>query len=77
MEISSLIGIVDEKEYTESVLFEKSSNFSKKTTVHIHRFFKKFCFNEIFGRSVAMELLGLKSSGASKLFSNLLKEGII
>ena len=30
----------------ESVLSEKSSGFSVKTTVHIHRLFEKFGFNE-------------------------------
>ena len=28
-----------------------------KTTVHIHRLFEKFGFDEVFGRSAVMELL--------------------
>lgn len=48
-----------------------------ETTVHIHRLFEKFCFDEVFGRSAVMELLQLKSSGASKLISNLVQSDII
>ena len=61
----------------ESVLSEKDSGFSVKTKVHIHRLFEKFGFDEVFGRSAVMELLGLKSSGASKLLSNLTQADII
>ena len=57
----------------ESVLSEKRSDFSVKTTVHIHRLFEKFGSDEVFGRSAVMELLELKGSGASKLLSNLQK----
>ena len=53
------------------------SDFSVKTTVHIHRFFEKFGFDEVFGRSAVTELLELKGSGASKLLSNLVKAEII
>ena len=48
-----------------------------ETTVHIHRLFEKFGFDEVFGRSAVMELLQLKSSGASKLLSNLVQSDII
>ena len=48
-----------------------------ETTVHIHRLFEKFGFDEMFGRSAVMELLGLKGSGASKLLSNLVQADII
>lgn len=48
-----------------------------ETTVHIHRLFEKFGFDEVFGRSAVMELLQLKSSGASKLISNLVQLDII
>ena len=48
-----------------------------ETTVHIHRLFEKFGFDEVFGRSAVMELLGLKGSGASKLLSNLVQADII
>ena len=61
----------------ESILSEKGSAFSVKTTVHIHRLFEKFGFDEVFGRSAVMELLELKSSGASKLLSNLVQADII
>ena len=71
------VDIQDSKVDIESVLSEKDSNFSVKTTVHIHRLFEKFGFDEVFGRSAVMELLGLKSSGASKLLSNLVQADII
>ena len=61
----------------ESVLSAKGSDFTVKTTVHIHRLFEKFGFDGVFGRSVVMELLELKSSGASKLLSNLVQADII
>lgn len=48
-----------------------------ETTVHIHRLFEKSGFDEVFGRSAVMELLQLKSSGASKLISNLVQSDII
>ena len=67
----------EEKVDVESVLSEKGSDLSVKTTVHIHRLFKKFGFDEIFGRSAVMEILELKSSGASKLLSNLVQADII
>ena len=71
------VDIQDEKVNIENILSEKSSDFSIKTTVHIHRLFEKFGFDEVFGRSVVMELLELKGSGASKLFSNLVQTDII
>ena len=71
------VDIENEKVDIESVLPEKDSNFSVKTTVHIHRLFEKFGFDEVFGRSAVMELLELKGSGASKLFSNLVQTDII
>ncbi len=74
---SKKVNIQDSKVGIESVLSEKGSAFSVKTTVHIHRLFEKFGFNEVFGRSAVMELLKLKSSGASKLLSNLIQADII
>ena len=71
------VDIQDEKVDIESVLSEKSSDFSVKTTIHIHRLFEKFGFDEVFGRSAVMELLELKASGASKLLSNLVQADII
>ena len=66
-----------EKGDIESVLSAKGSDFTVKTTVHIHRLFEKFGFDGVFGRSAVMELLELKSSGASKLLSNLVQADII
>ena len=71
------VDIRGQKVDIESVLSEKRSDFSVKTTVHIHRLFEKFGFDEVFGRSAVMELLGLKGSGASKLLSNLVQADII
>ena len=71
------VDIQDTKVDNESVLSEKGSDFSVKTTIHIHRLFEKFGFDEVFGRSAVMELLELKGSGASKLLSNLVKADII
>ena len=75
LHISGLLN--EEKVDIESVLSEKSSDFSVKTTIHIHRLFEKFGFDEVFGRSAVMELLKLKGSGASKLLSNLVQADII
>ena len=71
------VDIRNRKVDIESVLPEKGSDFSVKTTIHIHRLFEKFGFDEVFGRSAVMELLGLKGSGASKLLSNLVQADII
>ena len=71
------VDIQDKKVDIESVLTEKVSNFSVKTTTHIRSLFEKFGFDEIFGRSAVMELLNLKGSGASKLLSNLVQAEII
>ena len=71
LHISGLLN--EEKVDIESVLSAKGSAFSVKTTVHIHRLFGKFGFDGVFGRSAVMELLELKSSGASKFLSNLVQ----
>ena len=71
------VDIQDKKVDIESALPEKGSDFSVKTTIHIHRLFEKFGFDEVFGRSAVMELLELKGSGASKLLSNLVQADII
>ena len=75
LHISRLLN--EEKVDIESVLSAKGSDFSVKTTVHIHRLFEKFGFDGVFGRSAVMELLELKSSGASKLLANLTQAEII
>ena len=74
---SGKVDIRNRKVDIESVLSEKGSAFSVKTTVHIHRLFEEFGFDEVFGRSAVMELLELKASGASKLLSNLVQADII
>ncbi len=71
------VDIQDKKVDIKSVVSEKGSDFSVKTMIHIHRLFEKFGFDEVFGRSAVMELLGLKGSGASKLLSNLVQVDII
>lgn len=71
------MDIGDAKVDIKSVIFQKDSNFSVKTKVHIRRLFEKFGFDEVFGRSAVMELLELKKSGASKLISNLVQADII
>ena len=71
------VDIQDGKADIENLLSDKCNNFSVKTTVHIHRLFAKFGFDEVFGRSAVMEILELKSSGASKLLSNLVQADII
>ena len=71
--MSNLVGMF----LRQIVLSEKGSDFSVKTTVHIHRLFEKFGFDEVFGRSAVMELLGLKGSGVSKFLSNLVQVDII
>ena len=71
------VDIEKEKVDIESVLFKKSSDFSVKTRIHIHRLFEKFGFDGVFGRSAVMELLELKESGASKLLTKLLRAELI
>ena len=74
---SGKVDIRNRKVDIESVLSEKGSDFSVKTTIHIHRLFEKFGFDEMFGRSAVIELLEMKGSGASKLLSNLVQTDII
>ena len=71
------VDIENKKVDIENVLAQKGSGFSVKTTVHIHRLFDKFGFDEVFGRSAVIELLELKNSGASKFLLNLLNADII
>ena len=71
------VDIRDKKVDIESVLSEKGSDFSIKTTAHIHRLFEKFGFDEAFGRSAVMQFLELKGSGDSKFLSNLMQADII
>ena len=71
------VDIQNKKVDIESVLSEKGSVFSAKTIIHIRRLFGEFGFDKVFGRSAVMELLDLKSSGASTLLANLVKADII
>ena len=71
------VDIQNKKVDIVSILVERGGSFSIKTTVHIHRLFEKFGFDEVFGRSAVMEILELKESGASKLLSNLMQADII
>lgn len=54
------VDIESEKVDIESVLLEKGKDFAIKTAVHIRRMFEKFGYDEVFGRSAVIELLGLK-----------------
>ena len=61
----------------ESIYPQIKDDFSTKTSNHIRILFMRFGFDEIFGRNMVMELLNLKSSGASKFISALLQANII
>ncbi len=71
------VDIEEPKVDIGSVLAAKGQDFSAKTTIHINRLLEKLGYDEIFGRSVVMELLELKVSGASKLISNLVEADVI
>ena len=71
------VDIQDVKVHIGNVISKGGSNFSVKTTVHIHKLFEMFGFDGVFGRSAVMELLELKGSGASKFLSNLIQADII
>ena len=55
------VDIENSKVDIESSLYEKCRDFSAKTTDHINKLFEKFGFDEVFGRSAVIELLGWKS----------------
>ena len=71
------VDIEEEKVDIDSIFNQKIKNFSIKTIAHTYRLFEKCEFDKIFGRSMVMEILSLKKSGASKLISNLLNADII
>lgn len=54
-----------------------SLKFNKRTVHHIEILFDEYGFNQLFGRSDVMGLIGLKSSAVSNLISKLLEGGII
>ncbi len=71
------VDIQIEKVDIESLLSDKTNDFTVKTKVHIYRLFEQFGFDVFFGRSAIVELLGLQNSSASKLISKLLQAEII
>ena len=67
----------NEKVDIENMISEKMKNFSINTIAHTYRLFEMCSYNKVFVRSMVMEILKLKSSGASKFISNLLHADII
>ena len=74
---SEKVDIQAQKVDIENRLLQKAVNFSDKTVSHIQKMVETFGFDEIFGRNTVAELLGLRSSSVSKLFSKLVKAEII
>ncbi|MFQ6879175.1 MAG: Fic family protein [Oscillospiraceae bacterium] len=74
---SEKVDIQAQKVDIENRLLQKAVNFSDKTVSHIQKMVETFSFDEIFGRNTVAELLGLRSSSVSKLFSKLIKAEII
>lgn len=52
-------------------------DFSKRTMQHIETLYDEYGYNQVFGRSDVMKLVGLKSSAVSNLISKLLQFDII
>lgn len=71
------VDIGNRKVDIDSVFSGRKNNFSAKTMSHIRKLFDEFGFDQVFGRSIVMELLELKESGASKLLANLVEAEII
>ena len=71
------VDIGNRKVDIDSVISGRENNFSAKTVAHIRKLFDEFGFDQVFGRSVVMELLELKESGASKFLANLVEAEII
>ena len=74
---SEKVDIQAQKVDIENILLQKAVNFSDKTVSHIQKMVETFGFDEIFGRNIVAELLDLRSSSVSKLFSKLVKAEII
>lgn len=77
-----VIGLLTEEKYDivekeENNLLKGVQGFSVKTTVHVHRLFDAYGFDRVFGRSDVMSVLDLQQTGASKLLSAMLKNGLI
>ena len=71
------VDIEDSKVDICNILSVKGEKFSDKTVGHICCLFEKYGFEGLFGRSLVMDLLGLKASGASKFLSKILQADII
>lgn len=71
------VDIGNRKVDIDSVISGRENNFSAKTMAHIRKLFDEFGFDQVFGRSVVMELLELKESGSSKFLANLVEAEII
>ena len=74
---TSKVDIETSKVDIETRLAEKKRNFSTKTIMHIRVLYEKFGDYQLFGRGEVMELLELKSSGASKIISNMVQADVI
>ncbi|MCD8328327.1 MAG: Fic family protein [Ruminococcus sp.] len=74
---SEKVDIGERKVDIDSLLQDKSSDFSVKTVIHIRRMFDAFGFETVFGRGMVAELLEIQPSSASKLLSKLLGAKII
>ncbi len=74
---SEKVDIQAQKVDIENRLLQKAVTFSDNTVSHIQKMVETFGFDEIFGRNTVAELLGLRSSSVSKLFSKLIKAEII
>ena len=74
-----MYGSASELRATLEYDFSQEKDFSYKglSMDEIIHHLEKFGFDGVFGRSAVMELLELKSSGASKLLSNLVQADII
>ena len=75
MHISGLLK--DTKVDIETRLAEKTLNFSTKTIMHIRVLYEKFGDYQFFCRGEIMELFGRKSSGGSKIISNMVQADVI
>ena len=69
--------IQEQKVDIGALLSQKAANFSARTNADIQRLFHEYGYDGILGRSAVIDLLRLKSSGASKLLANLVQTDII
>ncbi len=74
---TSKVDIETSKVDIEKRLMEKMPNSSTKTIMHIRVLYEKIGDYQFFGRGEVMELLGLKSSGASKMIFNMIQADVI